>query len=179
MVAHLDTLGRTFLIIADNGADGQYRTYTQLDIEGNPLVIIDARGRKALVSAFDMLSQKLYSKSMDAGERWMLNDVAGKPFRSWDSRGHVLRMTYDALQRPTQLFVRKGNGAEMLVERTVYGEGIPMRSPSICGAKFSSTMMTPAWSQASATTLKATCSKAAVSCSETIKTRWIGRVHRH
>ena len=25
---------------------------------------------------------------MEAGARWMLNDVAGKPIRAWDSRGH-------------------------------------------------------------------------------------------
>ena len=28
---------------------------------------------------------------MEAGERWMLNDVSEKPISSWDSRGHIFR----------------------------------------------------------------------------------------
>ena len=32
---------------------------------------------------------------MEAGERWMLNDVMGKPIRAWDSRGHHFRTEYD------------------------------------------------------------------------------------
>ena len=43
---------------------------------------------------------------MEAGERWMLNDVSGKPIRSWDSRGHVFRTEYDALRRPVRAFVQ-------------------------------------------------------------------------
>ena len=53
---------------------------------------------------------------MEAGERWMLNDVTGKPIRAWDSRGFMRRMTYDELRRPTGLFVTE-NGAERLAER--------------------------------------------------------------
>ena len=45
---------------------------------------------------------------MEAGERWMLNDVAGKPIRTWDSRRFLRRMTYDELRRPTGLFVTDG-----------------------------------------------------------------------
>ena len=55
---------------------------------------------------------------MEAGERWMLNDVAGKPIRAWDSRGHRFRTAYDALRRPTDSFLREGAGAELLVGRT-------------------------------------------------------------
>jgi RHS repeat-associated protein len=58
---------------------------------------------------------------MEAGERWMLNDVAGYPIRTWDSRLFLRRMTYDELRRPTGLYVTE-NGAERLAERTVYGE---------------------------------------------------------
>ena len=58
---------------------------------------------------------------MDAGDRWMLNDAAGQPLVGWDSRGLMRRMTYDALRRPTGLFVTE-NGTERLAERTVYGE---------------------------------------------------------
>jgi hypothetical protein len=144
-IAHLDTLGRTFLTIADNRDAGKYETRVESDIEGNTIVVTDAlqnavmihsivqkdaqgqpvkdaEGKPILIGrAFDLLGHNLYSYSMDAGDRWMLNNVAGKPIRGWDSRGFVRRLTYDALQRPLALFVRDAQG-EKLVERTVYGE---------------------------------------------------------
>ena len=43
---------------------------------------------------------------MDAGDRWMLNDAAGKPMLAWDSRGHTFRTEYDALHRPVGSFVQ-------------------------------------------------------------------------
>ena len=61
---------------------------------------------------YDMLGNRIHQASMEAGERWMLNDVAGKPIRAWDSRGFLRRMTYDALRRPTGLYVTEnGVGA--------------------------------------------------------------------
>jgi RHS repeat-associated protein len=126
-VAHLDTLARTFLTIADNGlaTDGtaqKYETRVELDIEGNQRSVTDALGRKVMVYDYDLLGHQIRQRSMDAGDRWMLNNVAGKPIRMWDSRSHILRTTYDALQRPTQLFVKTGT-EEILAEKTVYGEG--------------------------------------------------------
>ena len=50
---------------------------------------------------YDMLGNRIHQASMEAGERWMLNDVAGKPLRAWDSRDHRFRTAYDALRRPT------------------------------------------------------------------------------
>src|SRR5437763_1518885 len=55
----------------------------------------------------------------------MLNDAVGKPLLAWDSRAHRLRQKYDALHRPTNLYVRSGDGVEFLAERVVYGEGQP------------------------------------------------------
>ena len=78
-------------------------------------------GRIVMRYDYDMLGNRIHQASMEAGERWMLNDVAGKPIRAWDSRGFIRRMTYDALRRPTGLFVTE-NGVERLAERTVYGE---------------------------------------------------------
>lgn len=144
-IAHLDTLGRTFLTIADNGGMDKFETRVDLDLEGNSIVITDARQNAVMIyavvqkdaqgqpvkdiqgkpivigRAFDLLGHNLYSYSMDAGDRWMLNNVAGNPIRSWDSRGFVRRLTYDALQRPLALFVQEAQG-EKLVEQTVYGE---------------------------------------------------------
>ena len=59
---------------------------------------------------------------MEAGERWMLNDVTGKPIRAWDSRGFHRRIEYDALRRPTGLYVSDNGQAERLAEKTVYGD---------------------------------------------------------
>ena len=151
-LAHLDVLGRTFLTIADNGKDEQgnpllYETHVRLDIEGNPLVVTDARGNEVMVNAvietdnqgdrlkdngkfklkaraFDLLGHKLYFYSADAGERWTLNNVAGNPIRSWDSRGQQIRTEYDALQRPTCVYLRQGNEPEILAEKLVYGESL-------------------------------------------------------
>ena len=134
-VAHLDTLGRTFLTIAHNrfernGAivEEKYPTRVELDIEGNQRAVRDAivqnsdtLGRIVMRYDYDMLGNRIHQASMEAGERWMLNDVTGKPIRAWDSRGFIRRITYDELRRPTGLFVTE-NGVERLAERTVYGE---------------------------------------------------------
>ncbi|MEG4507170.1 SpvB/TcaC N-terminal domain-containing protein [Microcoleus sp. F6_B4] len=127
-IAHLDTLARTFLTIADNGKDvnnndRKYPTRIELDIEGNQRAVIDAKDRIVMGYDWDMLGDRIHQSSMEAGARWMLNNVAGKPIRMWDSRNHVLRTIYDALQRPTQLFVKTGSEPEILVEKTIYGEG--------------------------------------------------------
>src|SRR5260370_2098228 len=62
---------------------------------------------------------------MEAGERGSLNDVMGQSVFAWDSRGHVLRTAYDVLRRPTDVFLTDGHSAEMLVQRTEYGEAEP------------------------------------------------------
>jgi len=144
-VTHLDALGRPYLTVADNGSDGQYETRTELDIEGKPLAVIDALGRPVMAYAstirlpggtekstpgYDLAGNQLYQKSMDAGERWVLSDAAGKPMYRWDSRGFRMRYSYDALQRPTHLYVRgEGSSAERLAEFTLYGEEHPDANP--------------------------------------------------
>jgi RHS repeat-associated protein len=159
-IAHLDTLGRPFLTIADNGGTEKFETRVDLDLEGNTIVVTDARQNAVMIyggvqkdaagqpvtdaqgkpmiigRAFDLLGHNLYSYSMDGGDRWMLNNVAGKPLRAWNDRetrydvptppkGHVMRTVYDALQRPTHLYMQATGTAEILVERLVYGEGHP------------------------------------------------------
>ena len=59
---------------------------------------------------------------MDAGDRWMLNDAAGKPMLAWNSRGFITRAEYDQLHRPTALIVKDKDGNTFTAERTVYGE---------------------------------------------------------
>lgn len=133
-VAHFDSLGRTFLAIADNGKDAggaeqKYPTRTVLDIEGNQREVIDAKDRIVMRYDYDMLGTRIHQASMEAGERWMLSDVTGKPIRAWNSRGHAFRAEYDALRRPLRSFVRGADpqdpNREILFEQTVYGEGQP------------------------------------------------------
>nr|WP_246389807.1 RHS repeat-associated core domain-containing protein [Halomonas cerina] len=122
-VAHSDALGRPFLTVADDGAR-RLETRAELDIEGNTLAITDARGIETLRQTFDVLGRAIFSTSPDAGELRMFPDVANKPARSFTARGHVIRHGYDALQRPTHMFVRElgAGGGETLVQRTAYGE---------------------------------------------------------
>jgi RHS repeat-associated protein len=129
-VTHLDTLGRGFLTVAHNrfernGAivDEKYATRALLDIEGNQREVRDAKDRAVMRYDYNMLGARIHQVGMEAGERWILNDITGKPIRAWDSRRFIRRMTYDALRRPTGLFVTE-NGAELQAERTVYGESL-------------------------------------------------------
>lgn len=138
---YLDTLGRTFLTILDNGGDAKYPSRAELDIEGNQRSVRDAivqngnlQGRIVMLYDYDMLSNRIHQASMEAGERWTLNDCTGKAIRSWDSRGHNFRTEYDALRRPTGLFVlgtdpvnsdQRTTSGEVLYEKITYGEGQP------------------------------------------------------
>ncbi|MBK7236309.1 MAG: hypothetical protein IPI02_12020 [Sterolibacteriaceae bacterium] len=127
--AHLDALGRPFLTVARNrvvcahhdldGTEDSFATRVELDIEGNQREVRDERKlpidflptgaleqRIVMRYAYDMLGNRIHQQSMEAGARWMLNDVAGKPIRAWDSRGHNFTTTYDALRRPVEQTVR-------------------------------------------------------------------------
>ena len=135
-VAYFDTLGRTFLTVAQNKfkrmkdlaeetGEAKHRTRIVLDIEGNQREVRDERmnsqnvpeQRVVMRYDYDLLGNRIHQHSMDAGERWMLNDVTGKPIRAWDSRGFERRISYDVLRRPVELAV---NGQPP--EITVYGE---------------------------------------------------------
>ncbi len=134
---HFDTLGRAFLTFAFNRSqlgtappvEGHYRTAVTFDIEGNQREITDALGRPIMTYDYDMLGKRLHQNSVDAGERWMLNDATGKPFLGWDSRDHRLEHDYDAARRPVALWVQTwaptGTQNAVLAEQTIYGEGQP------------------------------------------------------
>lgn len=155
--AHFDALGRPFLTVARNrvvcpghaldATEESFFARVDLDIEGNQRAVRDERKlpvnglpvgpldeRIVMRYAYDMLGNRIHQVSMEAGERWMLNDVIGKPIRAWDSRGHNLTTTYDVLRRPVEQVVRGtiANGEtasdprtlnrDMVVEKNVYGE---------------------------------------------------------
>ena len=144
--AHFDALGRPFLTVARNqvvcpghdldGTEASFATRVELDIEGNQRAVIDAKDRIVMRYAYDMLGSRIHQLSMEAGARWMVNDVAGKPIRAWDSRGHNFTTTYDALRRPLEQTVRgtiaNGEAAsdprtlnrDILVDKIEYGESL-------------------------------------------------------
>ncbi len=144
--SYFDTLGRTFMTAIDNGPDpaqpAQHRlcpTRVLLDILGNEREVRDAivqngdaQGRVVMRYDYDLSGKRIYQASMEAGERWMLNDANGKSIRAWDGRGHVFRIEYDELRRPVRQFVRGTDaalsdlltvGRDVLHEAIVYGEG--------------------------------------------------------
>ncbi len=140
--AYLDTLGRTFLTLIHNRyehegniIDDKYPARIEIDIEGNQRRIIDNKtdpstnnkvNRFVMYYDYDMLGNRIHQNSMDAGRRWMLNDVAGKTLRTWDDRNHEFSFKYDAMHRLSEMWVSGGDGEvplNHLYERIIYGEG--------------------------------------------------------
>lgn len=128
---HLDTLGRPVLSIAHNkdhtGADEFYLTRAQLDTEGNLRAVTDARGNTVVAFQYDMLGQQVYRNSCDAGQRWMITNVSGKPLRTWDEREHEFQYFYDIAQRPVYSRVSGGDGdtaLDHIYDRLFYGESL-------------------------------------------------------
>src|SRR5262249_6168640 len=105
-VAYADALGRPFLTVArnrlsldDEVTEETYASRVLLDIEGNEREIVDGNGRVVMRYDLNMLGARVHQTSMEAGERWMLNDVVGQPAFAWNSRAHRFRRTFDALLR--------------------------------------------------------------------------------
>jgi RHS repeat-associated protein len=154
---HFDTLGKPVLQIENSGRDaaGNYiylKTKVELDIEGNVRKVTDARelpengntGNVVMQYRYDMLGNKVYQHSMDAGQRWLLMNCIGNPLRTWDERDHEFRYNYDILHRPTESIVINQTGKpgdrilNNIIGRTLYGESEPdaklknMRGKPIC-----------------------------------------------
>ncbi|MEO6917817.1 MAG: toxin, partial [Collimonas sp.] len=135
-IVHADTLGRAMLGIAHNrysssphlSLEGDsvreefYANRTRFDIQGNQREVIDAKARIVMRYDYDLRGGRIHQASMEAGERWLLNDAMGKPIRVWDSRGRQYRSAYDALRRPLDAFMQEQSTPELLVGRTMYGE---------------------------------------------------------
>ncbi len=138
--------------------DEKQLTYTKLDAEGKPLWIKDARGNRVMQYIFpykpddvaesawnenyspcyDIAGNLLFQHSMDAGDRWVITDAAGKPFYSWDvnerqledntfvTEQRMYQAQYDGLHRPTALLLTINNSPDSaLIDKTEYGESVP------------------------------------------------------
>jgi RHS repeat-associated protein len=135
-VTHLDALGRACLAVADNGGGNRYATRTARDTGGRTLAVFDAAGRRAsenvvrggavpYIAGSDLMGALLYHNSMDAGERRTLGDIGSRPLRQWDARGNAFAYRYDAGRRPTHVYLSVNGAPQVLIERSVYGEGQP------------------------------------------------------
>jgi RHS repeat-associated protein len=135
-VAHIDSLGRTFLTIIHNRykysnapatdppIEKFCRNRSRFDVEGNELEVIDALGRVVMRYSYDLVGRRVVQASMEQGTRWMLNDVTGQPLYLWDSRGQILHTTYDQLRRPAETVLDDGT-TQRLLGRATYGESRP------------------------------------------------------
>ena len=133
-VTHSDSLGRAFYGISHNRfadhttlvlTDLFYEAYTRLDIEGNAKQIVDPRGNTVVSYDYDMLGNQDHSLSMDAGERWLLNDCTGKAIYAFDSKTQTFHTLYDSIRRPVQATVAKGAAPPIVFDQITYGEGQP------------------------------------------------------
>ncbi len=123
-VSYLDSLGRVYLSVENNGTYGNYETCAVLDIEGNVLSVTDQRGITAFTYKYDIAGTQVYTNNPDAGERYIFTDTTGNPLRTWDSREHIQRFIFDVLRRATHTYVQQGANPEHLMIRTVYGESL-------------------------------------------------------
>jgi RHS repeat-associated protein len=144
--------------------DVKYLTFTKLDAEGKPLWIRDARGNLVMqyitpakanndpsntmptgsVPSYDIAGNLLFQHSMDAGDRWMIMDAAGKPMLAWDinetPQGNVasreLRIhstDYDALHRPTAQWLVINAQPPIMAERYEYQDALPNDANNLNG----------------------------------------------
>jgi RHS repeat-associated protein len=129
--------------------DERYVTFTRFDAEGKALWIRDARGHLVMqyispakanndpsndiqpgtVPCYDVAGNLLYQYSMDAGERWLLSDAAGKPMIAWDrndqgsgsaKQNRLLYTAYDELHRPTAQWISIDRSPAQQAERFEY-----------------------------------------------------------
>lgn len=127
---HLDTLSRPVLSIGHNkntvtNADEFYSIMVDLDIEGNLRSVTDARDNVAMRYKYDMLGNKVHQVSMDAGQRWLLSNILGKPLRTWDERNHEFQYFYDVAHRPIHSKIIGGeNALNHTYDRIIYGESL-------------------------------------------------------
>jgi len=132
--------------------DERYVTVTKLDAEGKPLWIRDARGHMVMqfisppransdqgegmppgaVPCYDIAGHPLFQHSMDAGDRWMLMDAAGKSLLAWDvnvrnrddgtttAERRLFHSRYDALRRPLEQWLNVNTAPAVLIEAFAY-----------------------------------------------------------
>jgi RHS repeat-associated protein len=139
--------GGLLIFNGENYRDDYYLTFSKLDAEGKPLWIKDALGSlvmqyvfpysadnrsepQSFVPCYDISGNLLFQHSMDAGDRWTINDAVGKPMFAWDiykpletaapEEKRLYFTTYDSLHRPTGIWLKIDNAIPVQIERYEY-----------------------------------------------------------
>jgi hypothetical protein len=92
------------------------------------------------VPCYDMAGNLLYQHSMDAGDRWMVMDAAGKPMLAWDRNdrqvGTALALEdrryvtkYDSLHRLIEQWIEIDGSTQYLLDRFEYEETVDSDPP--------------------------------------------------
>ncbi len=104
------------------------------------------------VPCYDIAGNLLCQHSMDAGDRWMIMDAAGKPMLAWDANDRtddtggpviaeqrVFRTRYDSLHRPVGQWLSINGGTPALIEAFDYcdtaGPSLPEGGSDLNAAK--------------------------------------------
>lgn len=126
-VTHLDSIGRGFVSILDNGTFGSYANRSEFDITGNIQKVIDAQGREIVHATFDMCRNVLYYSTMDFGQEWYISDISGRTLLQWQDSSVRIRTEYDKLRRPVGYYIKPESGPnqEILFQKLLYGESEP------------------------------------------------------
>ena len=125
-LSDLDTLGRVFHTVADNGAAGQYATILGLDIQGNTRTVTDAArpgdpdrglqpGRRRHPPRQRRLGRALAGHRRRRPSRSRPGTAAAPPGAVRD---------YDTLRRPVTVHVTRAAAPSALAEQVTYGEGL-------------------------------------------------------
>ncbi|HVH12413.1 MAG TPA: hypothetical protein VM759_05145, partial [Longimicrobium sp.] len=85
---------------------------------------VDALGRTAERTVFDLAGRPLRVESLDGGVHVSVHDAAGRPLERTDARGARALHAYDVLGRPALTWTRDEADAPLrLCERLEYGDG--------------------------------------------------------
>ena len=117
-----DPLGREIVVIATNNDGTVRRSETTFDIQSNVIEVKDSRDLKAFEYTYDMAGRVLYTKSMDAGEKWGFQDSRNKLIHTWDARNIHTRFYYDELDRSSSIKIDGALDLNQVTERFIYGD---------------------------------------------------------
>ena len=110
--ADLDSLGRTFPRVADNGADGQYTTALDARHRRHALSTSPTRAGAVFTQVYDLAGAEIAQRERRRG-RALGARRRGRPAAAGVGQSrHRRRSEYDALRRPTSCTSRQPPGAD-------------------------------------------------------------------
>ncbi|WP_181902525.1 hypothetical protein [Chromobacterium violaceum] len=101
----------------------------QTDSQIDPRLFSAGSTRPNFRYDLSLSGQTLSSASVDAGERYQLMDIEGRPCWSLDSRGNQRQFHYDRLGRPSAVIEQESGSAERVGQYWQYGEDTAASSP--------------------------------------------------